>query len=43
MNNKFNEEKLEKAIIQLFQLSEYTYIKGEDITRNKEEVLIKSD
>ncbi|NFG11312.1 type I restriction endonuclease subunit R [Clostridium botulinum] len=40
---KFDEEKLENAIIQLFELADYTYIKGEDLTREKEEVLIKSD
>lgn len=40
---KFDEEKLEKAIIQLFEFAEYTYIEGKDLTREKEEVLIKSD
>lgn len=43
MSKKFDEEKLEKAIIELFELAEYTYIKGEDLTREKEDVLIKSD
>ncbi|WP_242862699.1 type I restriction endonuclease subunit R [Clostridium botulinum] len=43
MGIKFDEEKLENAIIQLFELADYTYIKGEDLTREKEEVLIKSD
>lgn len=43
MGIKFDEEKLENAIIELFDLAEYTYIKGEDLTREKEEVLIKSD
>lgn len=40
---KFNEEKLEKAIVELFELADYTYIKEECLTREKEEVLIKSD
>ena len=43
MEIKFNEEKLESAIIELFELAEYTYIKGEDLTRGREEVLIKAD
>lgn len=43
MNKKFDEEKLENAIIELFKLAEYTYIKGENLTRKTEEVLIKSD
>ncbi|HAT4307277.1 TPA: type I restriction endonuclease subunit R [Clostridium perfringens] len=40
---KFDEEKLENAIIDLFKLTDYTYIKGEDLIREKEDVLIKSD
>lgn len=40
---KFGESKLENAIIQLFDLADYTYIKGEDLIREKSEVLIKSD
>lgn len=43
MRKIFDEDKLEKAIIELFKLVEYTYIKGEDLIREKEEVLIKSD
>ncbi|EPY6469410.1 type I restriction endonuclease subunit R [Clostridium sporogenes] len=43
MSVKFNEEKLENAIIQLFNLADYTYIKGENLTRETTEVLIKSD
>ncbi len=40
---KFTEGKLEKAIIQLFNSEHYYYIKGEDLIREKNEVLLKSD
>ena len=40
---KFNEKKLEDAIIQLFKLANYSYIKGEDLNRELTDVLIKSD
>ncbi|MDZ4948628.1 HsdR family type I site-specific deoxyribonuclease [Clostridium perfringens] len=40
---KFNEEKLENAIIELFKQSDYSYIKGEELNRENTEVLIKDD
>lgn len=43
MEKKFDEEKLEEAILELFELDKYSYIKGDELTREKEEVLIKSD
>ncbi|MDA3799745.1 MAG: HsdR family type I site-specific deoxyribonuclease [Kiritimatiellae bacterium] len=41
--SKFTEEQLEKAIIELFEGSGYTHVKGETITRSHDEVLIKDD
>lgn len=43
MSIKFNEEKLENAIIELFKQSDYSYIKGEELNRENTEVLIKDD
>lgn len=43
MSEKFNEEKLENAIITLFQLASYTYVRGEELLRETTDVLIKSD
>jgi type I restriction enzyme R subunit len=40
---KFDEPKLEDAIIQLFEEANYNYIKGEDLNRDITDVLIKSD
>lgn len=40
---KFNEEKLENAIIELFKQSNYSYIKGEELNRENTDVLIKDD
>ncbi|CEQ14603.1 type I restriction endonuclease subunit R [Paraclostridium sordellii] len=40
---KFNEAKLEHAIIKIFELANYDYIKGEDLNRETIDVLIKSD
>ena len=40
---KFNEQKLEKAIIQLFKQVNYNYVKGEHLNREISDVLIKSD
>ena len=43
MSVKFTENKLENAIIHLFKLSNYNYIRGEDINRDITDVLVKSD
>ncbi|WP_270659529.1 type I restriction endonuclease subunit R [Paraclostridium bifermentans] len=40
---KFDEKKLENAIIELFKLANYSYIKGEGLNRELTDVLIKSD
>ena len=40
---KFDEAKLEKSIIELFKLANYSYIKGEDLNRDLTDVLIKCD
>ena len=40
---KFTEERLEKAIIELFQKADYPYVKGNDIERKIDDVLIKAD
>ena len=43
MGVKFDESKLEKAIIGLFKQSNYSYVKGEHLNREISDVLIKSD
>lgn len=43
MGVKFDEPKLEKAIIELFKQSNYSYVKGEHLNREISDVLIKSD
>jgi type I restriction enzyme, R subunit len=40
---KYTEAKLEEAVIELLQKENYTYVKGEQITRSPEEVLLKDD
>lgn len=40
---KYTEAKLEEAVIELLQQQDYTYVKGEEITRSPEEVLLKDD
>ncbi len=40
---KFTEEKLEKAVIELFEEEGYTYLSGEDIHKEMSEVLLKED
>ena len=40
---KFTEERLEKAIIELFKKADYPYVKGDSIERKKDDVLIKDD
>jgi len=40
---KFTEEKLEKAVIELFKEEGYTYQSGEDIHKEMSEVLLKED
>lgn len=40
---KFTEEKLEKAFIELLSKEDIPHVKGETITRNDDEVLIKDD
>ena len=40
---KYTEAKLEEAVIALLQKQNYTYLKGESISREKEEVLLKQD
>ena len=40
---KFTEEQLEQAIIELFQLQGYTYVCGENIHRQYEDILLNDD
>lgn len=40
---KFTEEQLEQAIIELFQLQGYTYVHGENIHRQYEDILLEDD
>ena len=40
---KFTEDELEKAIIELFEQQGYTYVPGEEIHRQYEDVLIEDD
>ena len=40
---KFTEEQLEQAIIELFQLQGYTYVHGESIHRQYEDILLEDD
>lgn len=40
---KFTEDQLEQAIIELFQLQGYTYVHGENIHRQYEDVLLEDD
>lgn len=40
---KFLEEELEQAIAELFSNQDYTYIEGENITRNTRDILLKED
>lgn len=40
---KFTEDQLEKAIIELFQLQGYTYVHGESIHRQYEDILLEDD
>jgi type I restriction enzyme R subunit len=40
---QFTEAQLEQAVIELFQEQKFTYQKGDEIERNEDEVLIKSD
>ena len=40
---KYTEAKLEEAVIALLQKQHYTYLKGEAISREKDEVLLKQD
>ena len=40
---KYNEAKLEESVIELLQKQGYTYVKGEDLDRAPEEVLLKED
>ena len=37
---KFTEDQLEQAIIELFQLQGYTYVQGENIHRQYEDILL---
>ena len=39
----FNEHALEMSIMELFQQEGYTYVSGENISRNKSEVLLCDD
>jgi type I restriction enzyme R subunit len=41
--NRFTETQLEQAFIEMLQEQKYTYIKGGDIDRSPNEVLIKED
>lgn len=43
MSIKFNESKLENAIIELFRIANYSYSKGEALNRENTDVLIKDD
>lgn len=40
---KFTEDQLEQAIIELFQLRGYTYVHGENIHRQYEDILLEDD
>ena len=40
---KFTEDQLEQAIIELFQLQGYSYVHGENIHRQYEEILLEED
>ena len=40
---KFTEDQLEQAIIELFQLQGYTYVHGENIHRQYEDILLEDD
>ncbi len=40
---KFTEEQLEKAVIELFKEEGFSYVKGQDIVRKIDDVLIKDD
>jgi type I restriction enzyme R subunit len=40
---KYTEAKLEEAVIELLQKENYTYVKGEEISRSPDEVLLKDD
>lgn len=40
---KFTEDQLEQAIIELFQLQGYTYVHGESIHRQYEDILLEDD
>lgn len=40
---KFTEEQLEQAIIELFQLQGYTYVHGENIHRQYDDILLEDD
>lgn len=40
---KFTESQLEQAFISLLEAQGYPYVKGDDLIRNKEEVLIRED
>ena len=40
---KFTEDQLEQAIIELFQQQDYTYVHGENIHRQYEDILLEDD
>ena len=40
---KFTEEQLEKAVIELFKEEGFSYVKGQDIVRKIDDILIKDD
>lgn len=40
---KFTEDELEHAIIELFEKQEYTYVPGESIHRQYEDILLLDD
>ena len=40
---KFTESQLEQAFISLLEAQGYPHVRGEDIVRGKEEVLIRED
>lgn len=40
---KYTEAKLEQAVIELLQKQNYTYLRGDQITREREEVLLKNE
>lgn len=41
--DKFTEDQLEQAIIELFQLQGYSYVHGESIHRQYEDILLEDD